>query len=139
MDRYVSWEVALMANKWQSRNALRWRNDAYDRLYREAEGELDPVKRTALFIRMNDLVCRDGYLVPLMFRLERQRGQPQAAGTIDRLGPGHEHAGGLAPAGLSRQMRIREGPRGPPGRLVYKTRPVFGTEQCAMPSLITVG
>ena len=69
MDRYVSWEVATKANKWQGRNALRWRSDHYDRLYREAEGELDPVKRAALFIRMNDLVCGDGYLVPLMFRL----------------------------------------------------------------------
>jgi len=69
MDRYVSWEVATKANKWQGRNALRWRSDAYDRAYREAEGELDPVKRAALFIRMNDLVCGDGYLVPLMFRL----------------------------------------------------------------------
>jgi peptide/nickel transport system substrate-binding protein len=68
MDRYVSWEIASKANKWQGRNALRWRNDEYDRLYRAAEGELDPVKRAALFIRMNDLVCGDGYLVPLMFR-----------------------------------------------------------------------
>ena len=69
MDRYVSWEVATKANKWQGRNALRWRNDEYDRLYRAAESELDPVKRAALFIRMNDLVCGDGYLIPLMFRL----------------------------------------------------------------------
>jgi peptide/nickel transport system substrate-binding protein len=69
MDRYVSWEVAQKANKWQGRNALRWRSDEYDRLYRAAEGELDPVKRAALFIRLNDLVCGDGYLIPLMFRL----------------------------------------------------------------------
>ncbi len=68
MDRYVSWEVASKANRWQGRNALRWRSDEYDRLYRAAEGEMDPVRRAALFIRMNDLVCGDGYLVPLMFR-----------------------------------------------------------------------
>ena len=69
MDRYVSWEIAQKSNKWQGRNALRWRNDEYDKLYRAAEGELDPVKRAAMFIRMNDLVCGDGYLIPLMFRL----------------------------------------------------------------------
>lgn len=69
MDRYVSWEIASKANKWQGRNALRWRSDEYDRLYRAATGELDPVQRAALFIRMNDLVCGDGYLIPLMFRL----------------------------------------------------------------------
>ncbi len=68
MDRYVSWEVATKANKWQGRNPSRWRSDEYDRLYRAAEAELDPVKRAALFIRMNDLVCGDGYVVPLMFR-----------------------------------------------------------------------
>ena len=69
MDRYVSWEIASKANKWQGRNALRWRSDEYDRLYRAASGELDAARRAALFIRMNDLVCGDGYLVPLMFRL----------------------------------------------------------------------
>jgi peptide/nickel transport system substrate-binding protein len=68
MDRYVSWEVASKANKWQGRNALRWRSSEYDRLYRAAAAELDPPKRAALFVRMNDLVCGDGYLVPLMFR-----------------------------------------------------------------------
>jgi peptide/nickel transport system substrate-binding protein len=68
MDRYVSWEVSSKANKWQARNVLRWRNDEYDRLYKAAEVELDPARRAALFIRMNDLVCGDGYLVPLMFR-----------------------------------------------------------------------
>ncbi len=69
MDRYVSWEIAQKSNKWQGRNALRWRSDEYDQLYRASETELDPVKRAALFIRMNDLVCGDGYLIPLMFRL----------------------------------------------------------------------
>jgi len=69
MDRYLSWEVATKANKWQGRNAMRWRSDEYDRLYRAAETELDAVKRAAMFIRMNDLVCGDGYLIPLMFRL----------------------------------------------------------------------
>ena len=69
MDRYVSWEIATRANKWQGRNALRWHSSEYDRLYRASELELDPVKRAALFIRMNDLVCGDGYLIPLMFRL----------------------------------------------------------------------
>jgi peptide/nickel transport system substrate-binding protein len=68
MDRYVSWEIASKANKWQGRNALRWRSDEYDRLFRAAAVELDPAKRAGMFIGMNDLVCGDGYLIPLMFR-----------------------------------------------------------------------
>jgi peptide/nickel transport system substrate-binding protein len=69
MDRYVSWEASSKANKWQGRNVLRWENADYDRLYKATEVELDPARRAALFVQMNDLVCRDGYLVPLMFRL----------------------------------------------------------------------
>ncbi len=56
MNQYVSWEIATKENKWQGRNIIRWRNEEYDTTYRAAEGELDPVKRAAMFIRMNDLV-----------------------------------------------------------------------------------
>ena len=78
MDRYVSREVATKANKWQGRNLSRWRNDSYDRLYREAEQELDPVKRAAVFVRMNDIVCADHYIHPLLFR-------PSVAGAGNRM------------------------------------------------------
>jgi len=78
MDRYVSWEFATKANKWQGRNLSRWRNDEYDRLYKQAEVELDPVKRAALFIRMNDVACADHYILPLVFR-------PSVAGVGNKL------------------------------------------------------
>ena len=68
MNRFCSWEVATKANKWQGRNVTRWRNDEYDRIYRAAEGELDPVKRAALFIRMNDLVVENKVVIPLVNR-----------------------------------------------------------------------
>ncbi|MEN9630084.1 MAG: hypothetical protein RJA10_3312 [Pseudomonadota bacterium] len=68
MDRYTSWELSTKANKWQGRNYTRWRNDEFDRLWHAAENELDPVKRVALFVRMNDMVCADGYMHPLLFR-----------------------------------------------------------------------
>lgn len=51
----TSGDVATKENYWQRFNIWRWRNDEYDRLYRAAETEVDPVKRAALFIRMNDL------------------------------------------------------------------------------------
>jgi len=78
MDRYVSWEFATKANKWQGRNISRWRSDEYDRLYRAADTELDAVKRVAMFIRMNDLVCNDFHIHPLVFR-------PSVAGLGRRL------------------------------------------------------
>jgi peptide/nickel transport system substrate-binding protein len=68
MNQYVSWEVASKDNKWQGRNITRWRSDEYDRMYRAAEGELDPVKRATLFIQMNDLVIDNRVVIPVVFR-----------------------------------------------------------------------
>ena len=50
MRQFLSSEIAAKENKWQGRNVTRWRNEAYDQAFRAAEGELDPVKRAALFI-----------------------------------------------------------------------------------------
>jgi peptide/nickel transport system substrate-binding protein len=68
MNQFTSWEVATKENKWQGRNITRWRSEAYDKLFRAAESELDPVKRAALFIKMNDLACGDHAVVPVVYR-----------------------------------------------------------------------
>ena len=68
MNQYVSWEFSAKENKWQGRNIIRWKNDEYDKLYRAAQVELDPVKRAAMFIRMNDLVVQDHAIVAVVSR-----------------------------------------------------------------------
>src|SRR5215472_1397164 len=68
MRRLVSWEIAAKENKWQGRNITRWRNDEYDNAFRAAEGELNPVKRTALFIKMNDMIVQDPAVIPVVYR-----------------------------------------------------------------------
>jgi peptide/nickel transport system substrate-binding protein len=68
MEQYCSWEFAQAGNKWASRNISRWRSDEYDATHKAAQGELDPVKRAAMFIKMNDLVCSDGYVQPVVYR-----------------------------------------------------------------------
>jgi peptide/nickel transport system substrate-binding protein len=68
MRQFVSWETASKENKWQGRNITRWRNDEYDKAFRAAEGELDPVKRAALFIAMNDMVVGDQVVIPIVYR-----------------------------------------------------------------------
>ena len=68
MNQFVSWEVATKDNKWQGRNITRWRNEEVDKAYRAAQGELDPVKRAALFVRVNDLVCSDHAVIPIVNR-----------------------------------------------------------------------
>ena len=68
MDQYKSEEISQKANKWQGRNICRWVNAEYDKLNAQGSSELDPVKRAALYIRMNDMVVNDNIIVPLISR-----------------------------------------------------------------------
>ena len=68
MNQFCSWEVAQKENKWQGRNITRFRNEEYDRTYRAADSEVDPVKRAALFIKMNDIVIQNVVVIPVLWR-----------------------------------------------------------------------
>jgi peptide/nickel transport system substrate-binding protein len=78
MNQFTSWEVASKDNKWQGRNITRWKNAEYDKLYRAAESELDPVKRAALFIKMNEMVIQNVVVIPVVFR-------PRVAAVSNRM------------------------------------------------------
>ena len=66
--QFVSWEVATKENKWQGRNITRWTSKEADDAFRAAQAELDPVKRAALFIKINDLACNDHAVIPVVYR-----------------------------------------------------------------------
>ena len=68
MNQFTTGEIASKENKWQGRNITRWRSEEYDKLFRSAESELDPVKRAALFIKMNELVIQNVVVIPVVFR-----------------------------------------------------------------------
>jgi peptide/nickel transport system substrate-binding protein len=68
MRQFLSSETASKQNKWQGRNITRWRNEEYDELFRASETELDPAKRAALFIKMNDLVVSTPVVIPVVYR-----------------------------------------------------------------------
>jgi peptide/nickel transport system substrate-binding protein len=68
LRQFLSSEAATKANKWQGRNVTRWQNDEFDKLFHASENELDPVKRAALFIAMNDLVIKDVAVIPVVYR-----------------------------------------------------------------------
>jgi peptide/nickel transport system substrate-binding protein len=68
MAQFASWEIASKDNKWAGRNITRFRSDEYDHVWRSAETEMDPVKRAALFIRMNDLVIQNNVVIPVLWR-----------------------------------------------------------------------
>ncbi|HEY7648423.1 MAG TPA: peptide ABC transporter substrate-binding protein [Methylomirabilota bacterium] len=69
MDQFTSWEVTSKANKWQGRNITRWRNEDYDRAWKAAEAEMDPVKRATHFVKMNDLVIQNTVVIPVLWRM----------------------------------------------------------------------
>ncbi len=68
MDQFTSWQFSTKENKWQGRNITRVRSDEYDKTYRAAEGELDPVKRAAMFMRLNDIAVELRAVIPVVFR-----------------------------------------------------------------------
>jgi peptide/nickel transport system substrate-binding protein len=78
MDQFTSWEVAAKDNKFALTNKTRWRNEEYDRTWKAAETEMDPVKRAALFVKMNDLVIQNVVVIPVVFR-------PRVAAISNRL------------------------------------------------------
>ena len=73
MEQFVSSQVSQKSNKWSSRNLMRWTNAEYDAAHEASQIEFDPVKRAALFIKMNDLLVGDGHAIPLFAR-PRPRG-----------------------------------------------------------------
>jgi len=68
MAQFLSWELPSRDNNWTGRNLSRWRNPTFDQLWRQAEVEMDAVKRAALFIRMNDKVVESSVVIPITWR-----------------------------------------------------------------------
>ena len=64
----VSWEIANKENKLQGRNITRFTSKEADDAFKEAQNSLDPARRAALFIRMNDIFCSENILLPVLAR-----------------------------------------------------------------------
>ena len=69
MEQFTTWEASSKENKWQGRNITRYRSEEYDKLFRAAENELDPAKRGAHFIKMNDMVVQQSIVIPVVWRM----------------------------------------------------------------------
>ncbi len=68
MEKFASWQIAQKSNNWSGRNPTRWSDPDYDALWKRGAAELDPVKRAALFIKMNDMVVNQHVIVPVVWR-----------------------------------------------------------------------
>lgn len=78
LKRYTCDEIPTQANNWTGDNYSRYCNAAYDQIWTDTTKELDPQKRRANLIRLNDLLIQDFAVVPLIHRAE-------TAGIGDRL------------------------------------------------------
>jgi len=65
----LSWEVANKENKWLGRNVSRYRSKEADQAFLAAQRELDPVKRAALLIRMDEIFCEANVILPINSRM----------------------------------------------------------------------
>jgi peptide/nickel transport system substrate-binding protein len=68
LRQFLLAEVAAKENKWQGRNITRWTNKEYDEIHKAAQLELDPVKRAAMFIKLNDMVVNNQVVIPVVAR-----------------------------------------------------------------------
>ncbi|MGF1566745.1 MAG: peptide ABC transporter substrate-binding protein [Nodosilinea sp.] len=69
---YMGWwtcdKIASQANQWQKPNNARYCNLEYDSLWNEAQQELNPEKRIALFQQMNQILTDDVAVIPIVHR-----------------------------------------------------------------------
>ena len=68
LNQLVSWEIASKENKWLGRNVSRYSDPAADEAYKAAQKELDPVKRAALLIKVNEIFCEANVILPVLSR-----------------------------------------------------------------------
>ena len=61
-------EIAQKANDWSKANPTRWCNPEYDALVAQAKTELDPAKREALLIQLNDILINEVVVIPVVHR-----------------------------------------------------------------------
>ena len=66
MAGWVCDQAAQKENDWSLPNWSRYCNPEFDALFHQAAAELDPEKRTELFVRMNELLIQDVAVIPLV-------------------------------------------------------------------------
>ena len=84
LNQFTSWEIATKENKWLGRNVSRYSDPAADEAYKAAQKELDPAKRAALLIKVNEIFCEANVILPILSRT-------RIAASLNNLS--HDHSG----------------------------------------------
>ncbi len=69
LRQFCSWEASTKENKWQGRNITRFQSKEYDDTHKAAQVELDPIKRAAMLIKLNELAVNNHAVIPIVARL----------------------------------------------------------------------
>ena len=70
MKTFTCGEVSQPETNWSGQNFSRFCDPAYDQLWEAASRELDPAKRSALFIQMNDRLVDQFVMIPIVHRAD---------------------------------------------------------------------
>ncbi len=70
MEDLSTAKASQKSNQWSGGNYGRWSNKDYDAVIDQLKKELDPTKRTALFIKANDILIQDYAVIPLVYRTQ---------------------------------------------------------------------
>lgn len=68
LQQFLPQQVAHKGNKWEGRNVTRWNSKEFEAVHAASQTEVDPVKRAALMIKLNDLVIEDVVVIPVVVR-----------------------------------------------------------------------
>ena len=60
--------MCIRDSKWLGRNVSRYTDPAADEAYKAAQKELDPAKRAALLIKVNEIFCEANVILPILSR-----------------------------------------------------------------------
>lgn len=71
MESWTCSRIPQKSNDWAvSLNLERWCSPKYDELYQQTTVEVDPGKRQAMFIEMNDMQIQDVVMIPLVLKAD---------------------------------------------------------------------
>ncbi|HEX4743920.1 MAG TPA: peptide ABC transporter substrate-binding protein [Candidatus Limnocylindria bacterium] len=75
LANWITDEIPSKAKQWRGGNYERYSNPAYDALFKELTGTMDPAKRAELTIKMNDLLVSDVVVIPVIARTQPTSGK----------------------------------------------------------------
>jgi peptide/nickel transport system substrate-binding protein len=66
LQRWLISSIPQQHNNWNGGNIERWQSEAYEQLFSQMQGEIDPDRRQQQLIALNDMLIEDVVTIPLV-------------------------------------------------------------------------